>query len=148
MPQAQIQVEYYNPSQTKKPSSVKSADGKYYKFWSNASCANVFGPDSVGKTYAIEYEIQPGKNGYGDSNVVVEAVLAPESYDDIPFPGDTPQATAVPSTSAVVPATSAVVPASSKDWSISVLAIAKSCIQANKTEADADRWLEWFKKKI
>ena len=56
MENAQIEVQYYNPSSTKAPHNVKATDGKTYKFWPGSSADNVFNAQSVGKTYVVEYK--------------------------------------------------------------------------------------------
>ena len=53
MENAQIEVQYYNPSSTKAPHNVKATDGKTYKFWPGSSADNVFNAQSVGKTYVV-----------------------------------------------------------------------------------------------
>ena len=47
MENAQIEVQYYNPSSTKAPHNVKATDGKTYKFWPGSSADNVFNEQSV-----------------------------------------------------------------------------------------------------
>tara|TARA_R100001443_G_scaffold44540_1_gene57535 strand:+ start:8779 stop:9228 length:450 start_codon:yes stop_codon:yes gene_type:complete len=82
MENAQIEVQYYNPSSTKAPHNVKATDGKTYKFWPGSSADNVFNEQSVGKTYVVEYKEEPGKGNYGPSLMVDSAILHDE---DIPY---------------------------------------------------------------
>ena len=82
MENAQIEVQYYNPSSTKAPHNVKASDGKTYKFWPGSSADNVFNEQSVGKTYVVEYKEEPGKGNYGPSLMVDSAILHDE---DIPY---------------------------------------------------------------
>ena len=83
MENTQIEVQYYNPSSTKAPHNVKASDGKTYKFWPNDPVSTVFSEQSVGKTYVVEYNEEPGKGDYGPSLMVKSAMLAPS--DDIPY---------------------------------------------------------------
>ena len=121
----------YDPKPDKKTGSIKTDTGNWISYWPSdkhlfregikysADCTK---RDYQGKTY---YTIKsPDKGGL----VAVES--SPASFGSQP----TPQHDS--STSQGL----------SKDEIITRLAIAKSCIESDQSQADADSWLAWVKK--
>lgn len=143
MENAQIEVRSYTPSSGRGPHEVEASDGKTYKFWPNNPVSTNFSEQSVNKTYVVEYIEEPGKGNYGPSLMLKSAVLQPD--EDIPFDAPT-NGSAQPSYQPSQPQTnhqSTTLHQSDKDKIITRLAIAKSCIESNKTLDDANKWLNW-----
>jgi len=123
----------YDPKPDKKTGSIKTDTGNWIGYWPSdkhlfqegvkytAECQS---RDYQGKTY---YTIKsPGKGG----------TVTPEGGQVAPAPQQAlQQAPSAPQ-------------GLSKDETITRLAIAKSCIESNQSQADADSWIAWVKKEV
>lgn len=125
----------YDPKGNKPTGSIKTDTGKWISYWPSDKhlfqegvkyTAVCDAKDWKGETY---YTIKsPGKGGK------ITPVIVLEGGQAAPAPQPAPQQ--APSASQGL----------SKDEIITRLAIAKSCIESNQSQADADSWLAWVKK--
>tara|TARA_R100001086_G_C11789555_1_gene245812 strand:+ start:376 stop:930 length:555 start_codon:yes stop_codon:yes gene_type:complete len=124
----------YDPKGNKPTGLIKTDTGKWLGYWPSDKhlfqegikyTAECEARDFKGVTY---YTIKsPGRGGK------ITPVIVLEGGQAAPAPQPAPQQ--APSASQGL----------SKDEIITRLAIAKSCIESNQTQADADSWLAWVK---
>jgi hypothetical protein len=112
--------------------SIKTDTGKYISVWPND--AHLFQEGGNYSAVCGEFQKADGNINY--------TVKSPGKGGNIVNNGGAPQQTSTAPQQA--PAPSMGIP---KDEIISRLAIAKSCIESNQSQADADSWMNWVLKK-
>ena len=110
----------YDPKDGRKTGSIKTSTGQYINFWPNDKHLFTIGGEYTADCDPFESN---GKTYYTAKGRSVVAK------------GGAPQGSSAQGASGV-----------SKDETISRLAIAKSCIESGKTQADADSWMSWVNK--
>tara|TARA_R110000850_G_C9912902_1_gene460763 strand:- start:407 stop:880 length:474 start_codon:yes stop_codon:yes gene_type:complete len=122
----------YDPKEGKKTGSIKTTSDKWISYWpsdkgqfvaGNSYSAVCSTREWEGKTYFTVNS--PGKNGN----------ITNTGGTPTPVAQNAPQQAPTPSHGVA------------KDEIISRLAIAKSCIEANQSQADADSWMAWVEKR-
>lgn len=114
----------YDPKDGRKTGSIKTATGSYINFWPSDKHLFTVGGEYTAECADREYQ---GKTYY--------TVKSPDKGGSVTSKGGAPQGSSAQGASGV-----------SKDETISRLAIAKSCIESGKTQADADSWMSWVNK--
>jgi len=125
----------YDPKEGKKTGSIKTTSDKWISYWPSDKSHFAVGNEYSAVCAVREWEGKqyftinsPGKNG----SIQLKSGAA----------------TPTPSPAHNVPKQAPVASHGvAKDEMISRLAIAKSCIEANQSQADADSWMAWVEKR-
>ena len=148
MPQTEITIQehktqdYNDPNKEAKTNfKVTAEDGTRYSYPKNRTDWKL---SDIGATRLIIWEEKEPVNAHGKPwKLIQDVILQPD--DDIPY-GNGANGSAQPSYQPSQPQTnhqSTTLHQSDKDKIITRLAIAKSCIESNKTIEDANKWLNW-----
>jgi hypothetical protein len=129
----------YPPKDGFKTASIKTDTGKYISCWPTDQ--HLFQPGVAYSAVCGEFQKNDGTISY--------TVKSPGKGGNIQPQGGSPIAHA-PSVASVTPNMSQAAPTGqnglSKDEIITRLAIAKSCIESQQSQSDADSWLAWVLK--